>query len=261
MSKRKNVSQRQLDANRRNAKKSTGPKTQAGLDMSKFNALKHGLTATAVCIPGEHRPDHDERRKQYLAHFQPIDLVEFDLVDDLVAIRWRKERAIRHEVTLVKLEIASHRAENANEGLVDVSEGVESTLATQSLADQASFRLLERYEGRLNRDFARTLNMLRQVQADRPPSDGPLPVYPPVEQPLPATDRGRPKPPTEPENSTPPNETIPTNEHPQPRPVATFAVGPRRPKTTPPAAETALDTPFTKTAELFHAVGSVNNLL
>ena len=38
------ASQRQIDANRRNAQKSTGPKTQPGRERSRLNALKHGLS-------------------------------------------------------------------------------------------------------------------------------------------------------------------------------------------------------------------------
>ena len=43
----------QNEANRRNAKKSTGPRSQAGKAVASQNALKHGLTAKRVIIPGE----------------------------------------------------------------------------------------------------------------------------------------------------------------------------------------------------------------
>ena len=46
-------SRKQRDANRRNALKSTGPKTAKGKAQAKMNALKHGLTAEEIVIPGE----------------------------------------------------------------------------------------------------------------------------------------------------------------------------------------------------------------
>ena len=47
------TSQKQIAANRRNAAKSTGPKTAEGKQVTRLNALKHGLQAEHVVIPGE----------------------------------------------------------------------------------------------------------------------------------------------------------------------------------------------------------------
>lgn len=44
---------KQIAANRRNAKKSTGPRTPAGKSNVRLNALKHGLTAQSVVLPFE----------------------------------------------------------------------------------------------------------------------------------------------------------------------------------------------------------------
>src|SRR5687768_17091307 len=47
------TSARRLAANRRNAQRSTGPRTDAGKRRASRNALKHGLCSTSACLPGE----------------------------------------------------------------------------------------------------------------------------------------------------------------------------------------------------------------
>ena len=57
-------SEKQLAANRANARKSTGPKTIAGKNRSRFNGLIHGLAAGPVCLPGQ-----DPADGRYLSDF------------------------------------------------------------------------------------------------------------------------------------------------------------------------------------------------
>jgi hypothetical protein len=52
------TSYRQIDANRRNALRSTGPKTEAGKQVSRCNALRHGLTAETVVAALEDAEDY-----------------------------------------------------------------------------------------------------------------------------------------------------------------------------------------------------------
>ncbi len=282
MSKRtKQVSKRQLEANRRNAKKSTGPKTQTGIDISKFNALRHGLTANIVCIPGEHRPDYDARRKEYHDLFQPANIAECELVDDLVSARWRKQRIIKHESTLIKIEVERRRIENADPTITDTTPDVDSTLATQALAESGDFlRLLDRYETRFNHNIARTLKLLLELQRNRPPAGGPAPVYPPTENtwpestpdvspspvsPAPTSVQTIDKPSLDPqseptpapENTSSPNEANPTNGHPAIRPVLHFRViAPQAAESAIPNNQPAENTPVTNSPELFRTAAS-----
>src|SRR6202022_3800981 len=86
------VSPRQLAANRANSQKSTGPRTSAGKNKSRYNGITHGLTSEAVCIPGESRLEYEHNRQEYMDYFQPQNRIEFDLADDLVGSLAKRRR-------------------------------------------------------------------------------------------------------------------------------------------------------------------------
>ena len=61
----------QITANRANAQKSTGPRSAEGKSASRFNALKHGIDAASIVIPGEDPADYDALVAQYQREYQP----------------------------------------------------------------------------------------------------------------------------------------------------------------------------------------------
>ena len=65
------TSSKQIQANRENAKKSTGPRTEAGKARSRRNAWKHGLTAETLIIPGEDAADFNELRASLIEQLEP----------------------------------------------------------------------------------------------------------------------------------------------------------------------------------------------
>lgn len=91
----------QIAANRRNAAKSTGPKTTEGKTVVSHNALRHGLTAKAIVLFDENSDDfavfHSELRDAY----QPADAVEEELVERIIVCAWRLRRAARAEAGLI----------------------------------------------------------------------------------------------------------------------------------------------------------------
>ena len=98
-------------ANRRNAKRSTGPKTPAGKEVARRNAVKHGILAeqTAV-LPGEDPAALRglvERLRQALA---PVGELEELLVDQIAACVWRSARIERVEAGLFTYLIAAEQA-------------------------------------------------------------------------------------------------------------------------------------------------------
>ncbi len=175
---KKTISPRQQQANQRNAQKSTGPKTQAGKEVSRYNALKHGITAELVCIPGECRPHYDARRLELIDYYKPQSLLEFDLVDHIANALWRKRRVVKHETLMVTLEVHAQR-QSPNPRVTEASPDVESSVATQILSDDTNgLGLLDRYESKIDRSLHRLIRLLHETQANRPPATGPIPVYP-----------------------------------------------------------------------------------
>jgi hypothetical protein len=95
------ATEKQLQANRANARKSTGPRTQAGKARSRLNSRKHGLTAKMLIIAGENADDFDELRAELLEEHNPQSSLECELVERLVGILWRLRRVPLFEAAII----------------------------------------------------------------------------------------------------------------------------------------------------------------
>jgi hypothetical protein len=91
------TSEKKAEANRRNALKSTGPKTPEGKDAVRLNALKHGLLSQAVLLPGEDEEALKELGQNLKVELQPVGELENLLVDRIIASYWRLRRLGRVE--------------------------------------------------------------------------------------------------------------------------------------------------------------------
>jgi hypothetical protein len=83
------------EINRRNAQKSTGPKTPEGKSRSRFNAVKHGMSAKTLVLPGEDPEALQQRVEAWTADLAPRNDVEQYLVDRAVLASWQLDRADR----------------------------------------------------------------------------------------------------------------------------------------------------------------------
>src|ERR1017187_3581798 len=75
---------RQIEANRRNARKSPGPASVTGKAVSSMNALKTGIHAKSLILPTEKLADLEELIEEYCRHHQPVSPEARLLVDDLI---------------------------------------------------------------------------------------------------------------------------------------------------------------------------------
>ena len=95
---------RQLEANRQNALKSTGPKSEAGKQRSRRNALKHGFTAETVIEPLEYPEEYRALEEAIVSEYLPRTPVEQELVHRLASVFWRLRRASSIETGLLRMQ-------------------------------------------------------------------------------------------------------------------------------------------------------------
>jgi hypothetical protein len=98
------TSVKQFEANRRNSLKSTGPKTEAGKQTSRCNAVRHGLTAETVIGALEDAEDYKAFEAAITADYDAQSTVERELVLRLASLLWRLRRATIIETGLFDIQ-------------------------------------------------------------------------------------------------------------------------------------------------------------
>jgi hypothetical protein len=109
------TSDKQGAANRRNAQKSTGPKTPEGKAAVRLNAMKHGLLSKDVLLPGEDESALKELGDRLRDELQPEGELENLLVDRITAATWRLSRLGRVEAGIFAFELYGELAERARQ--------------------------------------------------------------------------------------------------------------------------------------------------
>src|SRR5437764_11998333 len=98
---------KQIEANRRNARRSTGPITEEGKLRSRRNAVRHGLTAETMIGALEDAEDYKAFEAAVIADFDAHSAVERELVLRLASLLWRIRRATTMETGLFDIQAAS----------------------------------------------------------------------------------------------------------------------------------------------------------
>ena len=176
---------KQLEANRRNAQKSTGPRSVEGKAASSQNALKSGIDAKAQTLPGEKPEALEALAAEYYDRFRPATPEARHLVDTLVSNEWLLRRFRRIEVQILKHEMeAAFRLDAKNpEGHAYVR-------------SERSFDRLQRRINAAERNYHRALKELSAIgfvpspapdtdTEARPSGSAPAPTRPPAPTPGP----------------------------------------------------------------------------
>ena len=148
-------SQKQIHANRRNALKSTGPKSEEGKAQSRMNALRHGLTAAQAVLPHENEDDYEKLREGMLESYAPENSAETALVEELTNAYWRLLRLHR-----VENQYWDHLGGCYNRGDAGIAEALLQAPDKQT-------RNYFRYYAHVERSYYRALAAANQIKRER----------------------------------------------------------------------------------------------
>jgi hypothetical protein len=181
------ATQKQIEANKKNAKNSTGPKTQNGKENASKNSLKHGLTAQKTVIETESQADFDLYRENFLKELAPVTPMESMLAERIIDLSWRLKRSGRiQNQTIDVLQIPKKPSPVSKlakkllkrDGFVvedDEEETNNLPLGRLAIKDFSNNRVLEKlliYERRLEHSLYRTvieyqrLNLVRSLNPE-----------------------------------------------------------------------------------------------
>jgi len=152
------TTRKQRAANRRNAKKSTGPKTPEGKAKSAQNATKHGLLSGRPLLADEDPAAYEEHRLTLLHELWPETPLEQGIVDRIAAAQWRLAR-----VPIIESELFAALRVDALGRTV----GLGAAWARDGGPSGGALARLARYETMLERSIARGLAELRRLRAER----------------------------------------------------------------------------------------------
>jgi hypothetical protein len=165
----------QIQANRQNAQKSTGPTSIEGKAISAKNAVKHGLFSIETVIKGENWEDFNLFREKLLDEFAPEGAVEVMLAERIVSIGWRLKRIVRIQDQVFDVMIEKDEPSPYQKQLNSMmpqamrddlrGAGPELVLGRAVISDFSNSRVLERllmYERRLERSLNKTMDELHK---------------------------------------------------------------------------------------------------
>jgi hypothetical protein len=152
---------RQIEANRRNAQKSTGPRSVEGRARSRLNAVKHGMTARLDVLSGDDPELLNERTQAWQADLKPRSTTERELIERIARISLQLERAERAHVAHLSARILE-----ATAGMSPSDDPIGDFVQINGIAalDRLAFdeseegERLRRYESSRSRALFRTFN-------------------------------------------------------------------------------------------------------
>jgi hypothetical protein len=150
------TSLKQIEANRRNALKSTGPTTPEGKDRSRRNALRHGLTAETVIAALEDAEDYQAFEAAVISDYDAESAVERELVLRLASVLWRLRRA-------TGIETALFESVTADPGKVEHASSRQPLVEAADLSDRNQLHLVATQQSKAAAGNELSLNAKRDI--------------------------------------------------------------------------------------------------
>ena len=171
---------KQINANRKNALLSKGPKTDLGKLNSSKNSLKHGLTAKQLVI-GENLKEFEQYRDQMIEELKPVGILQEQVVFKIIDVGFRLRRIGKIEAGIYNQEILHHEADEYKNKIAEKivfkeEELVQSSDRSINLKGLAFARdckygsailKLNTIEDKLMNKYYRQLDLLKIMQEER----------------------------------------------------------------------------------------------
>ncbi len=164
------ASLKQIEANRRNALKSTGPKTEAGKRRARGNATTHGLTASTTIhrpIRHENPADFTELRGKLLTDWNPVGTKEELCVEMIAAAYKRIQRAEAFETAYFDGAMEAIQFTNGKPTEPTSHDDLGCGLVMGQRSNRLTWENLDRYRRAAWLDYNRAVEQLRRLQKDR----------------------------------------------------------------------------------------------
>jgi hypothetical protein len=155
---------KQIAANKRNAQKSTGPKTEKGKSITRLNARRDGLTGQVITLSEEDLPIFEKQKAELIADLAPKTTMELSLANSIAWDTWRLNRLRAVEMNMYAIgtdnpDIIVH----ADNPQIHTAMAAAATFSDES----GKFARMSIYEQRMNRSIHKNLETLRNLQAER----------------------------------------------------------------------------------------------
>ena len=148
------ATEKQIQANRLNARQSSGPKSYEGKGIVSQNALKHGIFGKQILLEGESQREFEGLKEEFQRQFCPQGFLEQLFCERALTAAWRLARVSQMETMLIE---RAARGAFDGAGIIEVLSGYEGD----------KLNLLSRYEISLERILFRALAELRSLQENR----------------------------------------------------------------------------------------------
>jgi hypothetical protein len=160
------VSEAQLHANKQNAQHSTGAKTESGRIASSMNALKHGLTAVAACLPRDNAAHYQDMVASHFQRHSPQGDEECEVVQLIADNAWRLHKITLREAAILDVGRTENPSLFFNE-IENESRRLDMMDAKVSMLYAKDLKNLYLQERRLRTHHKEDLARLKALQAER----------------------------------------------------------------------------------------------
>jgi hypothetical protein len=159
------ASDRQIEANRANSLKSTGPQTSEGKAVSSRNGLRHGLLSETIVLADESLERFNFLLANLRHKYLPRDVVESSLVENMAVARWRQMRVWAMEKAGL---VQQMEKQDAGNDTTELDAPTRAVSAFRTLSDESRLLdLMGRYESRFERQFNRALDRLERLKKEK----------------------------------------------------------------------------------------------